>query len=135
MKVKNVSCALLIKNGKLLIQDRKDISKYGEEWSFFGGAIEKGESPKQALIREIKEELGLDISNLEIKYLGEIVHYTNFDIEYHRFLFGIKLPENIKNFEDKEGSGAYFFDLEEVLKLKFNTKIEAEIYQLKNNFL
>lgn len=135
MKIKNVSCALLIKNGKLLIQDRKNISKYWEEWSFFGWAIENWETPKQALIREIKEELWLDISNLEIKYLWEIVHYTNFDIEYHRFLFWIKLPENIKNFEDKEWSWAYFFDLEEVLKLKFNTKIEAEIYQLKNNFL
>ncbi|MBB1565266.1 NUDIX hydrolase [Candidatus Gracilibacteria bacterium] len=135
MKIKNVACALLVKDNKLLLQDRKSISKYGEEWSFFGGGIEDGENSKEALIREIKEELGFDISSWEISYLGEIVHYTDFGIEYHRFLYGIKIPENINIFDDKEGSGAYFFSLDEARKLKFNTNIDAEISQLENNFL
>jgi hypothetical protein len=34
-KIKKVACALLIKEGCILIQDRKGISKYGEDWSFF----------------------------------------------------------------------------------------------------
>ena len=41
----------------------------------------------------------------------------------------------INIFDDKEWSWAYFFDLNEVLNLKFNTNIDAEIFQLKNNFL
>ncbi|MDP2091172.1 MAG: NUDIX hydrolase [Candidatus Gracilibacteria bacterium] len=137
MKKKYVACALLLNNkNKLLIQDRKGISKYGEEWSFFGGGIEKGENSKEALIREIQEELGYDISNWKILYLGEIVHYIKtIDIEYHRFLYGIKIPNNIENFYDNEGSGAVFFSLDEVKKLKFNTNILAEIMQLENNFI
>ena len=135
MKIKNVACALLVKDGKLLLQDRKNISKYWEEWSFFWWWIEAWEDSKQALIREIKEELDFDISSWEISYLWEIVHYTDFWIEYHRFLYWIKIPENINIFDDKEWSWAYFFDLNKVLNLKFNTNIDAEIFQLKNNFL
>lgn len=135
MKIKNVACALLTQWNSILLQDRKSISKYGEEWSFFWWAIEAGETSKQALIREIQEELNLDIKDWEIQYLGEMVHYTDFGVEYHRFLYGIKIPENITDFKDYEWNGARFFDVDETLKLKFNTSVEAEICQLKNNFL
>ena len=36
------------KENKILLQDRRKISKRGEEWGFFGGGIEEGETPKQA---------------------------------------------------------------------------------------
>ena len=86
MKIKKVACALLIKNWKLLLQKRKWISKYWEEWSFFWWKIEEWENSKGALIREINEELQFDINNWEIKYLWEVVHYLkDLDLEYHRF--------------------------------------------------
>lgn len=38
MKIKHVACAMLLSvSGELLLQKREGISKYGEEWSFFGG--------------------------------------------------------------------------------------------------
>lgn len=38
MKTKHVACAILLSaNGEILLQKREGISKYGEEWSFFGG--------------------------------------------------------------------------------------------------
>jgi 8-oxo-dGTP pyrophosphatase MutT (NUDIX family) len=135
MIIKYVACAMLMKWNKLLIQDRKDISKYWEEWSFFWWGLEKWEDSKQALIREINEELWFDIESWDIKYLWEIVHFTNFWLEYHRHLYWINIPKNITAFDDKEWSWAYFFDLEDVKKLKFNTNIEAEILQLQNNFI
>lgn len=136
MKIKNVACALLIKDNKILLQNRSNISKYWEEWSFFGGGIEQWETPKIALFRELKEELNLDIPEENITYLWEIVHFMkDFDIEYHRFLFGIHIPEHIITFTDLEWSGAEFFDLHMVKTLKFNTPVEAEISQLENNFL
>ena len=134
MKIKKVACALLIKNWKLLLQKRKWISKYWEEWSFFWWKIEEWENSKDALIREINEELQFDINNWEIKYLWEVVHYLkDLDLEYHRFLYLIKIPDDINNFNYKEWSWSYFFDLNQVLDLKFNTKIDVEILQLKNN--
>lgn len=125
---------LLIQGNRILLQDRKHISKYGEEWSFFGGDIEAGETPYEALIREICEELGVDISGWEMQYLGEIVHYTSF-AEYHRFLFGIRIPDAMTAFTDHEGSGAHFFDIDALGSLKFHTSITAEISQLRENFL
>ena len=111
MKKKYVACALLVKNNKLLLQDRKGISKYWEEWSFFGWWLDEWESSREALLREIKEELEFDISNWDIKYLWEIVHYIeDFNIEYHRYLYLINIPNNINIFNDKEWSWAHFFD-------------------------
>ena len=134
MKKKSVACALLVKNWKLLLQERKWISKYWEEWSFFWWKIEEWENSKDALIREMNEELWFDINNWDIKYLWEVVHYLkDLDLEYHRFLYLINIPENINNFDDQEWSWAYFFDLDEVKNLKFNTNTEVEILQLKNN--
>ena len=134
MKTKSVACALLVKDWKLLIQERKWISKYWEEWSFFGWKIEEWENSKETLIREMNEELWFDINNWDIKYLWEVVHYLDdLDLEYHRFLYLINIPENINKFNDQEWSWAYFFDLSEVKNLKFNTNTEVEILQLKNN--
>ena len=55
--------------GEILLQDRRAKSKWGEEYGFFGGAVEPDESPEQAIAREINEELG--IKNLEFKLCQE----------------------------------------------------------------
>ena len=52
------------KNGKVLIQDKTDIKwKFGH--SFPGGHVEPNETLLDAMIREVKEETGLVVSNLE----------------------------------------------------------------------
>jgi len=135
MKIKYVACAMLMKWNKLLLQDRKDISKYWEEWSFFWWWLEEWENSKEALVREMNEELWFNIELWNIKYLWEIVHFTDFWVEYHRYLYWIDIPKNITEFNDKEWSWAYFFDLDDLKDLKFNTNVEAEILQLKNNFV
>lgn len=128
MKIKHVACALLIKNGKLLLQERKGISKYGEQWSFFWGSLEEWESSYDALLREMNEELWFSIESWNIGYHGEIIHEIKWhDIEYHRYLYLIDIPDSITEFEDREWSGAYFFNISEISKLKFNTDISKEI--------
>ena len=55
--------AALIKNGeKFLICQRPENKPRGLLWAVAGGKVEKGESKPQALVRECKEELNLDIS-------------------------------------------------------------------------
>jgi len=50
---------------RILLQYRKGInSKFCEEWGYFGGGIENGETPEQAVIRETKEELDFDLESL-----------------------------------------------------------------------
>jgi len=53
---------------QIFIQDRRGFKK--PDWGYFGGEIEENETPIEAVIRETKEELDIDIQPNELKYLG-----------------------------------------------------------------
>jgi 8-oxo-dGTP diphosphatase len=55
-----VVAALIEKDGKLLIGQRKAGSRHEFKWEFPGGKVEHGESPRAALARELREELGIE---------------------------------------------------------------------------
>jgi 8-oxo-dGTP diphosphatase len=67
-----VSAALIFRGGKLLITQRHAGSHLGGLWEFPGGKREPGETFEQCLIREIREELGIEISVREL--FEEISH-------------------------------------------------------------
>lgn len=72
--------AALIDHGKILIVRRPPHDTGAGMWEFPGGKIEPGESPAQALVREIEEELGVQ-AGIEVD-LGWIHHaYETVDIE------------------------------------------------------
>lgn len=55
-----VVAALAWRDGKLLIARRPEDRHMGGKWEFPGGKLEKGETPEEALRRELMEELGVD---------------------------------------------------------------------------
>lgn len=55
-----VVAGILQSQGKLLIGQRMAKDRHGLKWEFPGGKVEVGETPKQALRRELDEELGVD---------------------------------------------------------------------------
>jgi 8-oxo-dGTP diphosphatase len=55
-----VAVALVDADGRLLVQQRPEGKAMAGLWEFPGGKIEPGETPEAALIRELKEELGID---------------------------------------------------------------------------
>ena len=57
-----VAAAILRRDGKILICQRKEGGNCSLLWEFPGGKVEAGETPEKALVREIKEELAADIS-------------------------------------------------------------------------
>jgi mutator protein MutT len=57
-----VSAALIFRAGKLLITQRHAKSHLGGLWEFPGGKREPGENFEQCLVREIREELGVEIA-------------------------------------------------------------------------
>ncbi len=59
-----VAVGILVSGDRLLIQQRKAGSICAHQWEFPGGKIEPGESPEQALKRELKEELSISIEQL-----------------------------------------------------------------------
>lgn len=57
----HVTCAIIEHCGQVLICQRSKRMKLPLKWEFPGGKVEKGESKEECLIREVKEELGLEI--------------------------------------------------------------------------
>ena len=58
--VRYVAAALILRGDKVLICQRRADQPMALKWEFPGGKIETGESPEQALARELNEELGID---------------------------------------------------------------------------
>ncbi len=56
-----VTCALLERDGRLLVAQRAPGRKLALKWEFPGGKIEPGESGPEALARELREELGVEV--------------------------------------------------------------------------
>lgn len=107
------SSILILKNNKhqvLIVLRGSSESWMPNKWALPGGKIEEDETPKQAAIRECKEELGVTPSNL---YFIKKIDYP----KYTMHLFGGKITENIKlNFEHTD----YKFINKEDVK-KYNT--------------
>lgn len=57
-----VACALVDQDGRILLTQRPEGRSMAGLWEFPGGKIEPGESPEEALIRELWEEVGIDTS-------------------------------------------------------------------------
>lgn len=57
-----VACALVDDDGRVLIAKRPEGRSMAGLWEFPGGKVEPGERPEDALIRELGEELGIDVS-------------------------------------------------------------------------
>ena len=60
--MKRVVAALIVKDGKLLVCQRTRHQTMPLKWEFPGGKIEEGEQPRDAMRRELEEELGIDAS-------------------------------------------------------------------------
>ncbi|MDX7986588.1 8-oxo-dGTP diphosphatase MutT [Xenorhabdus sp. 12] len=59
-------------NNAIFITQRSADSHMGGFWEFPGGKLEQGENPEQALIRELKEEVGIEVTHSEL--LDTITH-------------------------------------------------------------
>ena len=57
------SYAIVVDGGKVLLCRLSNIEKHSGKWTLPGGGIEFGEDPEMAMIREVKEETGLDVKS------------------------------------------------------------------------
>ena len=67
-----VAAGVIVRDGKILVGQRRRNDSHGLKWEFPGGKVEPGETPAAALARELHEELGIHAS------IGhEIVRYEH----------------------------------------------------------
>ena len=113
MKTIEVVAAIIIKDGEVFATQRG----YGEFqgwWEFPGGKMEAGESPQEALKREIREELDADVL---VKELLETVEwdYPNFHLTMHCFICNL-LSESLHL---NEHEAATWLNLENLRSVKW----------------
>jgi len=83
LKPVDVACAVIVRNGKFLICKRSERMELPLKWEFPGGKIEKNETPIQAVIREMKEELNM--------YVHVFERLTPIEWEYPRVSQWVKI--------------------------------------------
>jgi 8-oxo-dGTP diphosphatase len=75
------ACVLLNSEGRILIAKRPKGRPLEGLWEFPGGKVEPGEAPEPALIRELEEELGIEIAPLDLTPLTFASHtYPDFHL-------------------------------------------------------
>lgn len=91
MKTVKVVAAIIIHNNRIFATQR-GYGEFKDGWEFPGGKIEPGETPQQALVREIKEELDTEIEVGD--YLETVEYdYPNFHLSMDCFFCTIKMGD------------------------------------------
>ena len=89
--------AIIIENGKILVMHR---NKYGSQYyTLVGGRINDGETPEQALVREVKEETGLTVTAARRLYHEQ--HPTPYN-EQHIYYCEVAPHDGVAIQEDSE---------------------------------
>ena len=109
--------AIITCHGKILLEKRRDC----DIWGLVGGGVKKQETPMQAVIREIYEELGLHVSQQQLRKLavygepGRVAAYRDGSIwRMVVVAFALDLPEEPRLHISAESKELRFFTKEEL---------------------
>jgi len=122
---------ILIENNEILLVQQKLSDK--RKWSLPGGRLERGETLSQGLIREMKEETGLDVEILRMLYLCDVATSSN-TLLHITFLLKkrsgeIELPSN--EFDENPIHDVKFVPISELVQYGFSEKF---IQVIKDGF-
>lgn len=116
------SCGLLIINKEkqilLQLRDNIDIIPYPNCWSTFGGQIEENETPEDAIIRELKEELNYDLKNPQLFKI-----YSGLSWEMHVYIKE-DFEMDLTKYSILEGQKGEFFSINEIHEINFAFNIK-----------
>lgn len=105
-------------DGRYLMQlrDEKEGLRAPGHWGLFGGGVEPGETPREAVVRELVEELEYEAGKV-IWFAETIVTVPQFNVEpTHKIFFSIRIrEEEIAGMTQHEGSGMALMTIEEIL--------------------
>ena len=115
---------VIIRDGEILLEKRKSEPSRGK-WSIPGGLVELGENIAETVVREVKEETGLDVEKPElVDVIDDIIRDENGEIKFHFVIvdYFVKV---------KGGNAKASSDAEE---LKWVPLDEVEKYDLTKTF-
>jgi len=113
--------AIILENdeGKFLLylRDNKPDIPFPDHWDLIGGHIEEGETPEEALLREVKEELDLDLKEYTFYRKYECLNGDAYENIKYIYFGKINLP--IEKVTLLEGVRPQYFSKEEIPNVKF----------------
>lgn len=124
-----INAWILNDNGEFLITQRSANKSHPLMWECTGGSALIGESSLQAAIREVKEELGIDVSEKQATFIGESRRfYDSCPDILHVWLF--KANENIDNIkiQKEEVNDVMWASKKQILQLFKDNKFEANSF-------
>jgi mutator protein MutT len=122
---KSVLLVPINREGEILLQHRsKDAPTYSNQWGFFGGSIEEGETPQEAMAREMMEELGIRFEKTEL-----VASFIDPEDHVERYIFKAEINLNAKilKLQQKEGDDLAFFSVDEIKRLPMMTNTRLRI--------
>ena len=117
------------RDNRVLIAQRPQGKSLAGLWEFPGGKIEAGETRELALCREVREELGVDVT--EFRFLTSVEHaYTQFRVTLHAFACRLSEPPRLSRDTHRwvtlRGMRRYPFPSGSVRLIRFLEKIKGE---------
>jgi 8-oxo-dGTP pyrophosphatase MutT (NUDIX family) len=111
--MKTLTLAFLFRGEKILLAMKK--RRFGAgKWNGYGGKIEEGEEPIDAIVREVKEESNLDVKKESFKELGYIDFYFDNKEEWNQRVIIYKVSEFSGEPEETEEMTPKWFDLDKI---------------------
>ncbi len=128
MRTVNVAAAVIIRDGKIFATER-GYGNYKDWWEFPGGKIEESESPRDAVLREIEEELGVSIEVGDRIY---VIEYDYPDFHLHMEAFACTLSGG--EIELREHENALWLDRDSIDSVRWLPADEEMIGYLRDNW-
>jgi len=123
--------AWIMCRGRLLVTQRHPDKNFGCMWECTGGAVKAGETSTEAILREIREEIGVAVTEDQLTYMGSAGGNTFFidcyTLEIDAELSDLKLQR-------EEVINAKFVTLPEFLKMQGQRKIIPRLYDYMKQF-
>lgn len=117
---RHANCWIMNEKGELLFQKRAATKeKNPNKWAKTGGHVMAGESPKQGLIREIKEEIGVELkeNDIELIEIFKSEDPTNKSYSYEYFTM-VNYDINDYVIQKEELSEIKYYTIEELIDIK-----------------
>jgi len=111
----------------LALRDNKSWIPFPNHWDLIGGHVEEGETPEEALVREYKEELGLELK--EYKFYKEFLCLKGDAFENIKYIYTGKINLPIDEITLYEGQYARYFTKEEIPDTKFANIIKSIVIE------
>lgn len=83
---KLAACVLLVKDDKVFLAKRKNTDWANGQWNIPGGTIERGETARDAAVRELNEEIGVTIDPATLQF-HQCVHFIQDEFDVVTFHF------------------------------------------------